>query len=38
MKKFYQELLDKINNQKDSMFGGGKISNGTRVSTPISRL
>jgi hypothetical protein len=36
MKHFYQDLLADVNNRKDERFG--KMSNGTRVSTPISKL
>ncbi len=36
MKRFYQELLVDVNNKKGERFG--KVSNGTRVSTPISKL
>jgi len=36
MKKFYEQLLEDVNNQRDERFG--KLSNGTRVSTPISKL
>jgi hypothetical protein len=36
MKHFYLDLLADVNNRKDERFG--KMSNGTRVSTPISKL